>query len=59
MLDPFLFARFSVVILIFSNQPLTDPVASIFSLGFRKERHYIYVICRLGGPYWKKLWQRS
>ena len=41
MVEPFLLARFSVVILIFSNMSFTDPVASIFSPGFRKERHYV------------------
>ena len=30
MVEPFLFARFSVVILILSNMSFTDPVASIF-----------------------------
>ena len=41
MVDPFLFALFSVVILILSNQPLKDRVASILSLDCRKECHYV------------------
>ena len=41
MVEPFLFACFSVVILIFSNMSFTDPMASIFSPGFGKERHYV------------------
>ena len=46
MVEPFLFARFSAVILIFSNQSLTDSVASNIHTEFLGEN----VICRLGGP---------
>ena len=42
MVEPFLFARFSVVILIFSNQSLTDPVASNILTGF-SERTSLYI----------------
>ena len=55
MVEPFLFSRFSAVILIFSNQSLTDPVASHIHTGFSEEN----VICRPGGPYWEKLCKRS
>ena len=41
MIGPFLFERFPVVISILSNHSLTDPVASSFSPGFLKERHYV------------------
>ena len=34
----FFFSGFSVVISILSNHSVTDPVASIFSPGFRRER---------------------
>ena len=37
MVEPFLFARFSAVILIFLNQSLTDPLASNILTGFSEE----------------------
>ena len=55
MVEPFLFARLSAVILIFSIQSLTDLVASNIHTGLLEEN----VICRPGGRYWEKLCKRS